>query len=116
MRTVLIVDDHPGFRASARRLLASEGYEVLGEAGDLASGLHAARTLKPGLVLLDVQLPDGSGLSMAEELRALPEPPLVVLVSSHTGADFGPLVAESGAQGFLAKGELSAAALEELLA
>src|SRR5512145_1374700 len=55
-RTVLIVDDHPSFRASARAMLESEGFVVVGEATDGASALDAVESLEPGLVLLDVQL------------------------------------------------------------
>jgi DNA-binding NarL/FixJ family response regulator len=54
--TVLIVDDHPGFRSFARALLEAEGFDVVGEAADGASALALARTLAPGLVLLDVAL------------------------------------------------------------
>jgi len=55
---VLIVDDHPSFRASARRLLEAEGFAVVGEAGDGAEALARAAELDPELILLDVQLPD----------------------------------------------------------
>lgn len=66
--TVLIVDDHADFRAFARTLLQAEGYEVVGEAQDGASALAAARELEPGLVLLDVQLPDLDGFAVREQL------------------------------------------------
>ena len=56
-RTVLIVDDHAGFRAYARRALELDGWEVVGEAADGASGVEAAGRLAPELVLLDVGLP-----------------------------------------------------------
>lgn len=115
MRRVLIVDDHPGFRASARRLLEAEGFEVLGEAGDGAAAIAAARVLRPELVLLDVQLPDTDGFAVAEELTRGGAGPAVVLTSSRDAADFGSLVAASGARGFVPKAELSAAALARLL-
>ena len=66
--TVLIVDDHPGFRASARMLLEAEGFDVVGEAGDGRSGLDAAAELQPDVVLLDIQLPDMDGFAVAAGL------------------------------------------------
>jgi DNA-binding NarL/FixJ family response regulator len=113
--TVLIVDDHPGFRANARALLESEGFEVVGEAADGASALDAAAELAPELVLLDVQLPDIDGFEVASRLTGGDDGPAVVLVSSRDGSDFGPLVERSGARGFIPKSELSGAALLALL-
>jgi DNA-binding NarL/FixJ family response regulator len=113
--TVLIVDDHPGFRRSARLLLQAEGWDVVGEAGSAAEALEAARALDPGLVLLDVHLPDGDGFEVASRLSAEPRPPKVVLISSHDVRDLGELVRESGALGFVPKDDLSAEALEALL-
>ena len=68
-RTVLIVDDHPSFRASARAMLESEGFDVVGEAADGASALDAVDALKPDVVLLDVQLPDMTGFDVCAELE-----------------------------------------------
>jgi DNA-binding NarL/FixJ family response regulator len=114
--TVLIVDDHPSFRASARTLLEAEGFEVVGEAADGGAALRAAERLRPELVLLDVQLPDMDGFEVASRLGALNgERPTVVLTSSRDGSDFGPLVAQSGASGFVPKAELSGAALAALM-
>jgi DNA-binding NarL/FixJ family response regulator len=114
--TVLIVDDHPSFRATARALLEAEGFDVVGEADDGASAIAAAEALHPQLVLLDVQLPDFDGFEVAERLRSLNgETPAIVLTSSRDGSDFGPLVAESGARGFVPKAELSGSALSALL-
>jgi len=114
--TVLIVDDHPSFRANARALLEAEGFEVVGEAEDGASALRAAAELIPDLVLLDVQLPDLDGFEVASRLTNGGGGPAVVLVSSRDGSDFGPLVERSGARGFIPKAELSGAALSALLA
>ncbi len=110
--TVLIVDDHGGFRAIARRMLEAEGYEVVGEAADGRSAISAVGDLKPALVLLDVQLPDLDGFEVAARLTAAGEAPEIVLISSHDSSDFGPLVARSGACGFLSKEELSGRAIE----
>lgn len=67
-QTVVIVDDHRGFRRSARRLLEAEGYTVIAEVGDGATGIAAAREMRPQLVLLDVLLPDLDGFAIAEAL------------------------------------------------
>jgi DNA-binding NarL/FixJ family response regulator len=113
---VLIVDDHPSFRATARLLLEAEGFDVVGEAADGTSGLLAARELEPDLVLLDVQLPDVDGFQVAAELTGGGgRGPAVVLTSSRDESDFGPLVRASGARGFVPKAELSGAALMALL-
>ena len=69
--TVLIVDDHPSFRTSARRLLEAEGFDVVGEARDGHEAVAAAQQLQPDLILLDVQLPDLDGFEVAARLAAL---------------------------------------------
>ncbi len=99
----------------ARALLASEGYEVVGEAADGRSALEAARELQPEIVLLDVQLPDIDGFEIASLLAVNGSSPAVVMTSSRDSSDFGSLVEESGARGFIPKAELSAAALSALL-
>jgi two-component system response regulator EvgA len=113
--TVLIVDDHPSFRSSARALLEAEGYEVVGEAENGLEGLHAARSLHPDLVLLDVQLPDIDGFEVASRLTKDESAPAVVLISSRDGSDFGHLVRDSGARGFIPKAELSGDAIAALV-
>ncbi len=70
MHTILIVDDHAGFRHQARALLEADGFVVIGEADDGATGLAAARALRPDLVLLDIGLPDIEGFAVAHELTA----------------------------------------------
>jgi DNA-binding NarL/FixJ family response regulator len=115
MPTVLIVDDHPSFRASAHALLEAEGFEVVGEAEDGASAVAAAGRLHPDVVLLDVQLPDIDGFEVARQLTANGSDTCVVLVSSRDGSDFGPLVEASGACGFVPKSELTGAAISALL-
>lgn len=114
--SVLIVDDHPSFRASARRMLEAGGYTVVGEAADGEAALAAVAELRPDLVLLDVQLPDIDGFEVAARLGAGGGAPAIVLTSSRDGAEYGDAVAESPARGFIAKAELSGAALAELTA
>ena len=112
---VLIVDDHPSFRASARRMLEADGFEVVAEAGTGANALLAADAWNPELVLLDVHLPDIQGFDVAERLQVNGSAPAVVLTSSHDAADFGPLVERSGARGFIPKSDLSGEALRRML-
>ena len=112
--SVLIVDDHPSFRASARLLLESEGWNVVGEAADGARALAAARELEPDLVLLDIQLPDFDGFEVSSRLASTGGP-AVILVSSRDCEDYGSLAFSSGARGFIPKAELSGEALEALL-
>ena len=117
MRTrVLIVDDHDGFRASARALLEAEGFAVVGEAADGIGALTAVDRLRPDVVLLDVQLPDLDGFAVAERLAAAPDSPRVVLISSRDAGAYGPRVQAAGALGFLTKRELSGASLAALVA
>lgn len=114
--TVLIVDDHAEFRASARALLEAEGFAVVGEAADGGEAIAAAAALRPTLVLLDVQLPGSDGIAVADEIAAIPDSPAVVLISSRDAAAYGERLAGSSARGFVAKRDLSGPALAALLA
>jgi DNA-binding NarL/FixJ family response regulator len=112
---VLIVDDHPSFRASARALLEAAGFEVVGEVSDGTSAIEAIDALEPDVVLLDVQLPDISGFDVCAALEGRnPRPPDIVLVSSRDVSDYGDLVDLSCACGFVPKGELSGETLTAL--
>ena len=115
--SLLIVDDHAGFRAFARALLEAEGYDVLGEAADGESALEAARRLRPQVVLLDIQLPGMDGFHVAERLAAGDDPPMVVLTSSRAPEAFRSRLGAAGSvRGFIAKAELSGECLSALLA
>jgi len=113
--TVLIVDDHPSFRASARMLLEADGFEVVGEAPDGRAAIEAVRELRPQMVLLDVQLPDIDGFEVAARISANGSAPAVVLTSSRDVDDLGPLGERTSVRGFIPKSELSGEALEALL-
>jgi DNA-binding NarL/FixJ family response regulator len=110
-RTVLIVDDHDGFRAMARALLDADGFDVIGEAADGEAAVTSARRLRPDVVLLDVQLPGLDGFAVA----AADPAPAVVLISSRGVDAFRRRLADSPALGFIAKAELSGACLASLL-
>jgi DNA-binding NarL/FixJ family response regulator len=114
--TVLIADDHPAFRSSARALLEAAGYVVVGEAADAASARSQARTLTPQVLLLDIQLPDGDGISLAQEISAWRHPPRIVLISGREQSEFGSRLGASRACGFIPKAELSRSRLERTLA
>ena len=121
--TLLIVDDHAGFRSFARSLLEADGYTVVGEAGDGASAVEAAHTLNPELVLLDIALPDVDGFIVCERIvepegptgPRWPRRPAVVLTSSRDLSSFRRRLAASSARGFIAKQDLTGAALAALL-
>jgi DNA-binding NarL/FixJ family response regulator len=115
MKRVLIVDDHAGFRLTARQLLEAEGYEVVGQADDGASALECVTCLRPEVVLLDVQLPDLDGFEVASRIQVYGHRPQVVLTSSRDASEFGGLVDHSGARGFIPKAELSGRRLAALL-
>jgi DNA-binding NarL/FixJ family response regulator len=110
-RTVLIVDDHAGFRRLARRMLEASGLTVIGEAPDGASAVAAAGELGPDLVLLDVHLPDADGFAVAERIAESSPRARVVLTSSRQLDDLRTRLEHTSACGFLAKDDLSGEAL-----
>jgi DNA-binding NarL/FixJ family response regulator len=114
-RRVLVVDDHPSFRRCACALLTAEGFEVVGEATDGTTALELAEQLDPELVVLDIRLPDIDGFEVASRLLARDPGLEIVLVSSRDRTEYGDLIEESGARGFVSKAELSGPALEKLL-
>ena len=112
---VLVVDDHPSFRRLASRMLVRAGFLVVGEAADGSSGLQEARRLRPDVVLLDVVLPDRSGLAVARELTQEGDSPRVVLISSRGRSDFGDSFEWPPRCSFLPKHELTVARLRDVL-
>jgi DNA-binding NarL/FixJ family response regulator len=109
---VVIVDDHDGFRAAARKLLEAGEYRVIGEAEDGESAVTAVRELRPDIVLLDVLLPDMNGFEIAGQLAMHSR---VVLVSSREERAFRKALSDSRACGFVYKGDLSLRALDAVL-
>ena len=124
--SILIVDDHDGFRTFARGMLEADGFTVA-EAATGAEAAETARSVRPGLVLLDIQLPDFDGFEVARRLAAQAGPfaqagpsaqaggPVIVLTSTRDASDYGGRISSSPAAGFLPKDQLSGAALRRFL-
>ncbi len=113
-RTVLIVDDHEGFRTRARVVLEAAGFDVIGEVADGESAIEASDRLHPDVVLLDVRLPDIDGFEVAARLGARNNGARVVLISSRDASDYGGRIARAAAP-FIPKAELSGPTLRAAL-
>lgn len=113
--TVVIIDDHAPFRDAARELLESEGFAVIGTAGDGVSGIEMVGVLRPEVVVLDIHLPDVDGFLVADRLAWGPHPPAVVLISSRERSVFGARLADCNARGFIEKRQLSGARLSAIV-
>ncbi|MCF2528201.1 response regulator [Yinghuangia soli] len=113
--TVVLVDDHDGFRRLATRLLTSWGYRVVGEAADGPGAVEAARRLRPDLVLLDVQLPGFDGFTAAGRIREDDAGVGIVLISGRASEDYGDRVVGAPADGYISKEELSPQSLAAAL-
>jgi len=112
MKRILIVDDHPLFREGLKSILRRDaGIEVSGEAGNAAEALRQARTDTPDVALVDISLPDRSGIQLVRELRALLPRLSILVVSMHTKADYIVEAIRAGANGYVTKD----AAAERLL-
>ena len=115
IRSVLVIVDDPEFRELAGRLLAAIGLTVVGEADSVAAALVVAVQLKPSAVLVDVELPDGDGVTLARELASLPWHRRVVLASINADITTAGEARLAGARAFVAKADLPDAPLARLL-
>ena len=114
-RSVLVVDDDVSFRRLAASILTSWGHHVVGEAGTATDAMALAARLRPDTVLADIGLPDGDGFALTHDLRGLPGPPRVILISSDSDAGNGPAAGRVGASGFVPKDELPGGELRQLI-
>jgi DNA-binding NarL/FixJ family response regulator len=108
---VLVVDDHPMWRDAVARDLAEAGLAVVGTAGDGAKALRIAPAVRPTLAVVDLHLPDTSGVELTAALTALPGPPRVLVLSASGESDDVLAAVKAGAAGYLVK----SAGREELL-
>jgi DNA-binding NarL/FixJ family response regulator len=114
----LLVDDSQAFQQAARVLLEREGLTVVGVASTIAGALRQARALRPDLILVDIGLGDESGFDLARLLAQDTHGATadVILISTAAEADYQDLIEDSPAAGFLAKSDLSARAITQILA
>jgi DNA-binding NarL/FixJ family response regulator len=113
--TCFIVDDSPEFLLSATRLLRAEGVSVMGTAGTGREALELVTSLKPDVVLVDVELGDEDGVEVAASLSRIPGGPSVILISTRDRLELQELLNPGEAVGFLMKGSLSLEAIRAVL-
>ena len=101
---IVLVEDHVATRTEIASLINElEDLRVVGEAGDGAEGLRLARTLQPGIVVMDVVMPGMNGITAAAAIQKdLPETKIVML-SNHTGKHLVDILLQAGANGFVRK-------------
>ncbi len=102
---VLVVDDHPAFRralTSALRLVGD--IEVAGEAGSGLAACEGAQELQPDVVLMDLSMPDLSGIDAMKKIHETQPGLPVVILTAHADDGVERAAREAGASGFLAKG------------
>jgi DNA-binding NarL/FixJ family response regulator len=112
----LIVDDNHSFLRAARVLLNRDGLDVAGIASNGVAALRAVETLRPDVVLVDIFLGEESGFELARSIvGADKSDATVILISTHSEADFGDMIVSSPAAGFIPKPELSASAIQKIV-
>ncbi|WP_203871709.1 response regulator [Planomonospora parontospora] len=99
----MVVDDHPMWRDAVARDLAEAGYEVVAAIGEGRQALRVAAAVRPEVVVLDLQLPDLSGVEVARGLAAADAPPRVLVLSASGEQDDVLEAVKAGASGYLLK-------------
>ena len=103
-KTILIVDDHPLVREGLKSIIKSAaGYEVVGQAANARDAITMVKSHRPDLVLLDLSLPDKSGLELSGEIRQISPSTRIMIVSMHSKVDYIVKVFQAGATGYMTK-------------
>jgi len=111
-----IVDDNKAFLESAATLLEREGMSVVGVASNGEQALKRTQELHPDVLLVDITLGTESGFDLARRLvENNPGVGQIIMISTYVAADFADLIEKTPAVGFLAKSELSASSIRQLL-
>ena len=114
-RSVLVIDDDAEFRGLATRILSAWGHDVVGEAATVGEALQRVEALQPDALLVDIGLPDGDGVELAERLAGLPWRPRVLLISTDADGADDAAVRRVGIAGFVPKAELPGQLARRLL-
>jgi CheY-like chemotaxis protein len=111
----VIVDDDKAFLHVARAVLERDGVAVAGVAHTCAEAVERAEALRPDVLLIDIRLGEESGFDVARQLAGDGQAATLIMISTHAREDYADLIAESPAAGFVAKADLSAAAIRRIL-
>jgi DNA-binding NarL/FixJ family response regulator len=103
-KSILIIDDHPLFREGLKAIVARQTrFKVLGEAGNGRDGIQMAKRLQPDIVIMDISLPDQSGIQLTRDIRNRLADTRVIIVSMHSKIDYITEAFQAGATGYVAK-------------
>lgn len=103
-KSILIIDDHPLFREGLKAIIERDSrFEVVGEAGNGREGLQLTKKLKPDMIIVDISLPDRSGIQLTGEIRTLLSTTRILIVSMHSKIDYIAEAFQAGATGYVVK-------------